>query len=590
MNSAKIPPKPSKETIYVDIDDEITAIIDKVESAKEKLVALVLPKRSTALQSVVNMKLLKRSADNAQKNLVLITSEPLIVPLAGSVGLFVAKNLQSKPVIPQGPVLPKTEKLAIKADGTGKIDLTDKKSLEDTQPESDEDEEEDDLPIKINYDQPVGELADGTQEESEVVEIEDDEADDNKKSIMSKMPKLPKGSKVKVPNFDKFRVSIGLGILGVVALIVFIYLATSVLPKATITVQTTSTPVSATFSITATDQAKSLDLMKGVIPAILKTTDQTSTQQVNATGQQNTGDKAKGSVTMSAGDCSGTVPADVPAGTGISSGGLTFITQKTLSFTAKVSGGKCTFQSTDSAAIVSISGGAKYNIDATTFTVSGRSGVTATSTAATTGGTDNTQTVVAQSDLDGAKAGISTASSDAFSKTFLSQLSQQGFYVLSSTLKQGDAQTTSSPAVGAVASTATVTVKITYTVLVIKNDDLKLAINNALSSQVDSTKQKVEDSDLLAGVTIVVAGQSSPSVATLNVTEDTKAVPVLDSATIKKQSAGKKTGDINSTLTTIAGVKTVNVKYSPFWVSKVPTDTKKINVVITHVAGSSSGQ
>src|ERR1700748_992884 len=86
-----------KEKIYVDVDDEITAIIDKVDTAKGKVVALVLPKRCPVLQSVVNMKLLKRTADNNGKNLVLITNEAGLMPLAGATGLYVASTPTSRP-------------------------------------------------------------------------------------------------------------------------------------------------------------------------------------------------------------------------------------------------------------------------------------------------------------------------------------------------------------------------------------------------------------------------------------------------------------------------------------------------------------
>ena len=44
----KAEPKAGKDTIYVDVDDEITSIIDKVENSSEKVVALVLPKRATS--------------------------------------------------------------------------------------------------------------------------------------------------------------------------------------------------------------------------------------------------------------------------------------------------------------------------------------------------------------------------------------------------------------------------------------------------------------------------------------------------------------------------------------------------------------
>jgi hypothetical protein len=111
----------NKDTIYIDIDEEITGIIDKVRSSPGKIVALVLPKRASVLQSIVNMKLLKRSADEAKKNLVLITSEAGLLPLAGSVGLFVAKTPQSKPEIPTPPQLADDSEETIDETGAGEF-------------------------------------------------------------------------------------------------------------------------------------------------------------------------------------------------------------------------------------------------------------------------------------------------------------------------------------------------------------------------------------------------------------------------------------------------------------------------------------
>jgi len=92
-----------KDVIYVDIDDEITSITDKISKAKAPVIALVLPKRCPVLQSSVNIKILKRTTENIGKNLVLITSEASILPLAGTAGIYVAKTLQSKPAIPIAP-------------------------------------------------------------------------------------------------------------------------------------------------------------------------------------------------------------------------------------------------------------------------------------------------------------------------------------------------------------------------------------------------------------------------------------------------------------------------------------------------------
>ena len=101
-----------KDTVYIDVDDEITTIVDKIQDSSAKVVALVLPKRAAALQSIVNMKLLKRSAEENDKTVVLITSEAGLLPLAGAVGIYTAKNLQTKPEIPPAPVI-KDEKEAV---------------------------------------------------------------------------------------------------------------------------------------------------------------------------------------------------------------------------------------------------------------------------------------------------------------------------------------------------------------------------------------------------------------------------------------------------------------------------------------------
>ena len=64
--------------------------------------ALVLPKRATVFQILVD-EAAQAVADGSKKRVVLITSENGLLPLAGSVGSYVAKNPQSKPEVPDGP-------------------------------------------------------------------------------------------------------------------------------------------------------------------------------------------------------------------------------------------------------------------------------------------------------------------------------------------------------------------------------------------------------------------------------------------------------------------------------------------------------
>jgi hypothetical protein len=568
--SAKIPPKPAKDTIYVDVDDEITSIIDKVENSGHKVVALVLPKRAATLQSIVNMKLLKRSADSADKNVVLITSEHALLPLAGAAGLHVARNLQSKPEIPDSP--PGVTTGAAKgaaAEETAEL------------PAESEDDQED-LPAKFDYAKPIGALAAKHEAENpETINLDDGDEDKPLKAAS----KVPKGAKVKVPNFDRFRMLLGLGGLALIALIVFIILAFTVLPKAKITVHTSSEPVTANFNLNASSSA-TLDPVKGTIPSKLETSDQTGSQQVTATGQQNQGNKATGSATLT--NC-GANAATVPAGSGVSQNGLTYLTQSSVSLDSGNfdSHGNCKSSGSHvgSTNMVAQQAGSKYNTSLSGASVSGFSGVTASGS--TSGGSDNIVTVLSQGDVDNAKNKLTSGSTGSdFVKAFENKLAGQGEYVLASTLKTGDPNITASPSVGQPASTANVTIKITYTALTVKKDDLSQDIQTKLNDQIDEKKQKLSD-NFFADANITVQSQSSPTTAVLLINEDTTAVPIIDKPTFQKLAAGKKAGDIKSALEAWPGVKKVDVNLSPFWVSKAPK-AGKITIFLQAEKSSSS--
>jgi hypothetical protein len=549
---------PGKETIYVDVEDEITAIIDKLEASKSKIVVLMLPKRATTLQSVVNMRLLKRAADSAKKNLVLVTSETALLPLAGAAGIHVAKDLKSAPEIPPSPMVDE--------------------ETEPPLPSDDEGEEAADKPAKLDYKRSIGELA-TAHEMDEAISIGDDEELPAPTAPKTAAEKAKSKQKLKVPNFERFRLLLFGGIAALIALIIFIFMAIFVLPKAVVAIHTASTPISANLTLSASDKYTALNQAANQIPASLKATKQSSNQQVNATGTQNQGNKASGTIKISAGPCSGDVPDDIAAGTGATSSGLTFITQKKASFSPVVSGGKCTFQS-NSVDILAQSGGSKYN-GLTSFTVSGFS---AAATSATSGGTDNNVTVVSQQDVDNARSkATSGQSSDDFTQKFLKQLDDQGFYVLKSTLKTEDPVVHATPGVGQPASTVNVSIDVTYTVLVVPKTDLKEVITNTLKEQIDESKQKINSNDVLKDASVTVQSQTGPAAATLNVSETTDAVPIIDVATVKKQVAGQKTGNIKTMLTSYPGVKSVDVKLSPFWVSKAPKKQSKITIKLIPV-------
>ena len=79
--------------IYIEASDEITTVIERLKNAEEKALALVVPKEAILLQSIVNLKLAKRAAADAGKELTLVTTDKIGRNLANQIGLPVISKL-----------------------------------------------------------------------------------------------------------------------------------------------------------------------------------------------------------------------------------------------------------------------------------------------------------------------------------------------------------------------------------------------------------------------------------------------------------------------------------------------------------------
>src|SRR5215469_4965346 len=85
--------------LYLEADEDITSAIDKLTKSPAQKVQIVVPKRSTMLQSIINLKLMKKAAEGAGKELVLVTNDKIATDLAGRVGLAVAPSVGANAVV-----------------------------------------------------------------------------------------------------------------------------------------------------------------------------------------------------------------------------------------------------------------------------------------------------------------------------------------------------------------------------------------------------------------------------------------------------------------------------------------------------------
>lgn len=561
----------SKETIYVDVDDEITTIIEKVRSAKGKIIALVLPKRATVLQSIVNMKLLKRTANEAGKNLVLVTSEAGLLPLAGLVGMHVADTPSSRPAIPSKPDQPSDEPLAVEeplqiANGDGE------------EPEFDPDKA---------ANMPVGELASAagatalSGEADEELIMGDDGLDDKPDATPVK-----KNKKLMIPNFDKFRLRLILGVVLLALLVTGWIFAAKVLPSAAISIETDSQTVKSNLTLTLDTGTKAVDTENKILPATAQTANKTLSQQVATTGEKNNGTKATGTVTLQSSDCTlpASTPAAIPAGSSVATNGHTYITQQKASFSNPQlnSNGSCIVYTSNSVDITALKGGSDYNTTSSAqFT--GPNGSTGTGSA--NGGTDSIVKIVAQADIDSAKSKIAAQNTDQVKQELTAALKAKNLLPIDVTFVVGDQKVTTSANVGDAADNVTVTSVVPYTMLGVKRADLQEIVVANVKSQIDTSKQKVLN-DGIDTATYTIQDTATATSAIVNAKFESIAGPELNVDSIKKEVVGKKAGDIKSMLSGQPGVTKVDVKMSPFWVTSAPANTEKITVTIAKPSGT----
>lgn len=541
-------PASQKDVIYLDVDDEITGIIEKIQTSSGKIVCLVLPKRASVFQSIVNMKLLKRTATSSKKNLVLVTSDQGILPLAGAVGLHVANTLQSKPSIPVAPT-----------EITGPITVDE---IEIDEPET---------PIIPLKNKPL-------IDDEETIELDDDDV--APAVVPLKGSKQKANRKLKVPDFNKFRTKLLLG-GGLLALLIIAFVfASIVLPKATVAITTNNTEVASEITVTTSPSFAELDTEAKRVPGALKELKKTEVQKVPATGQRDMGTKASGSVTLSLTDCS-KEQVTVPSGTAVTAGNLNFITQADVTMQSVKIGSTCRnndFKNISSAkvSVVAQNAGDSYNLSSRNYTVAGFANVIGAGEAMS-GGTSKIIKVVSQQDIDGAKQKILETANATANEETAKLLRAENYFAITDTFISKEPVVTSNPGVNAEAEEVTVSVTLSYTMAGASRDALNTLLDEAVKKNVDTSQQKVLNNGLDTAAVVI---NSKKTNGETNFELQVKATAGVEQneSDIKQAVAGKKKNEAEAAIRTRQGIENVTVTYSPFWVSKVPGNQEKITV------------
>lgn len=530
----------NKDVIYIDVDDDVTAIIGKIKTAKEKIVALVPPKRAGTLQSAVNLRLLDRMAKTSKKKLVLITNNAALIALAANAAIPVAKNLHTKP------------ELVPVADAS-----------------VDESEE-----IIDGADIPVGEHAktvpvkDTSTEQARSAAIASIDIESEDGGASAKKANVKK-QKTKIPNFDSFRkklfAAIALG-LGIIALLVWMFVFA---PAATIivTARTTPAPLSTVVTLAVDGQT---NVEESTLAAIIKEDVREETIDFQATGRRDVGERATGTVEFSTNSISA-LGTTIPAGTQLTSGsGATFTTNASVTMT---------FDNYTGAEVGITAVNRGTNANGASGSMSGApSNIDSEIVGTTAGGTSEIVTVVSEDDIERARGDLIGRSTDEIREELIASFDDQTKPIPESfAIERGEIS--SVPAENAEVGSdgqATLTIETTYRMYGVNSEDLERFLKESLEAQLVGENQQIYNTGF--DTAALSSFRADDDGVTASLTATGQAGPRIDEAEIKKQVQGKIFGEVQEDLQAIEGVQEVDVQFSYFWVRTVPNNPDRIEI------------
>ena len=561
----------NKDVIYIEPEDDITDIILKIENSKEKIVALVPPKKAGVFRSIVNIKLIAKAGASASKTVVLVTVDPSIIKLAAATKLPVTKDLKSAPVIPSvdeedEPDNTAEEELVEEEDGTVETE-EDAESLKPSKAEKAAAKEE-------------------AEEEAEDEEEDEDEEEPAKKPSKAKKSMKLSGNKfldwIKV--HKKLSIFAGIALAGLIGFLIWAF---GFAPAADITVAIKTDQKNFSENITFTDNLADENAKEGKF--YLEQKKMETVQEVNfdATGQKNRGNKASGEVIVFV-----YFPFNIKGAVAINAGNT--FTVSGLSYAANAAttlsydgDGKSGCDNADNptelteigckvsakVSATAVEPGTKYNIGKQTSGWSTNAPVSVYSDNQMSGGTDDIVTVVQQSDVEKAKSEITSAKEDE-SKDKLYESIDDNYYVIDSSFELKTDVAAATPGVDEeVKSGVQPVLKATTTATVYVIDKVKL--EEFIKEKADlADDQKIYD---VKDIYIENISEIKKD-ATTKLKAQYFLGPKITESEVVDKIKGKGLGDAQREIRDIYGVSDVKITPSYPWVMSIPGDSNKVTV------------
>lgn len=528
-----------KEVLYLEADEEITSAIDKLLELDAETVSIVVPKRSALLQSIVNLKLLKKAAQDSGKSLVLVTSDRTSTHLAGRIGLPVAATLGAEASVPTASGTAPSLTSEIVEEGTpAAASAASKNPLESAaEPVVTRKEIEPEPPAPVKT-------------------------------------KPAKGSKM--PDFNNFQKRLLWGGIAV-ATILILLLANFLFKQAIVTLYVQGEKIATDFDFTVDTESGRSDAEAAIVEGEKIEVEHELSQKFSATGSKDVGTRASGQITAS-NYCYN--PGTIPAGTVFrSSNGLNFASTQAVTVpNATPAAGACSTPTTATIPVQASENGDRYNLASTTYT----SGSIPSSGSyyvrfqgnQMSGGTSKKVTVVTQSDVEAArKQALEDDKGDAEKDLKREVNKSQRLIAASFAANVGEVET--SPSVGEEANQATLRMKVTYSELAVPEKDFVVMVE-AQQLKLIGEQNQIYDNGIGTADIKALPNQSNR----FSFAGEAYGGSKIDLKGLAEEMKGKKYGEAAELGNKQPGVEKTDIQLRPSWTSKMPRITKNIKIEI----------
>lgn len=567
----------NKDTFYIEPEDDITDIINHIKASKQKIIALVPPKKLNVLRSSINLKLIARTAKMHDKAIVVVTTDPTLMKMAALSSLPFAKNLSSRPTLPSEFNEADLEypAKAKKASFNDEIEINEKAAPSSSVSRVRTTNE--DAANRANTTSNLTKNSTMNLDSEEVAKNSADEEADNQ----------PK----KILTLDSLKNRIIIGVVAAVLLIGSFIWAFILAPAAKISVKIKTIAENFSENVSFVTDAKQAISKDGKFFLETASLEKNSEVEFEATGEKNVGDKATGELRLIATfDMSTTTAtasrpdvATVPQGSAFAYRNLNFLTNQEvkISWDGSISNcdagrhsGKCQVAKTVKA--TAIEGGAKYNIEAVSSGwQSSVAGVEGYANSAFKGGTDKIQKIVTASDITKAKEKLTEA--DGVKEELFEKVPSDDIKIEDS-YKKVTADPTSSPAVDQPTENgkAKLTAKTTYSVNYVDKAAIEEYVKSVVSTRLGSDQKIYETGNIF-----IEKFQNNNNSVTAKIKATLKTGPEVTEQSVLEKSLGKKVGEVTTLIKSINGVSDVEVNTSFPWVRQIPSDANKVSIKIT---------